>query len=108
MAPIKGTPAFEAGLQAGDEIIKINGEDMAGVGADEIASMIKTGEESHFVMEVRRDGEMLTFEMDRQHIDIPSVDGSFLEGQQGMADRLCSRGCHMPCSKRVIYQQQCI
>lgn len=85
MAPIKGTPAFEAGLQAGDEIIKINGEDMAGVGADEIASMIKTGEESHFVMEVRRDGEMLTFEMDRQHIDIPSVDGSFLEGQQGMA-----------------------
>lgn len=85
MAPIKGTPAFEAGLQAGDEIIKINGEDMAGVGADEIASMIKTGEESHFVMEVRRDGEMLTFEMDRKQIDIPSVDGSFLDGQQGMA-----------------------
>lgn len=85
MAPIKGTPAFEAGLQAGDEIIKINGEDMAGVGADEIASMIKTGEEGHFVMEVRRDGEMLTFEMDREHIDIPSVDGSFLDGQQGMA-----------------------
>ncbi|MBQ6811110.1 MAG: PDZ domain-containing protein [Firmicutes bacterium] len=85
MAPIKGTPAFEAGLLAGDEIIKINGKDMAGVGADEIASMIKTGEESHFVMEVRRDGEMLTFEMDREHIDIPSVEGSFLEGQQGMA-----------------------
>ena len=85
MAPIKGTPAFEAGLQAGDEIIKINGEDMAGVGADEIASKIKTGDESHFVIEVRRNGEMLTFEMDRQHIDIPSVDGSFLEGQQGMA-----------------------
>lgn len=85
MAPIKGTPAFEAGLQAGDEIVKINGEDMAGVGADELAATIKTGEESHFVIEVRRDGEMLTFEMDREHIDIPSVDGSFLEGQDGMA-----------------------
>lgn len=85
MAPIKGTPAFEAGLQAGDEIVKINGEDMAGKGADEIASLVKTGEESHFVMEVRREGELLTFEMDREHIDIPSVDGSFLEEQPGMA-----------------------
>ncbi|MBR5328796.1 MAG: PDZ domain-containing protein [Firmicutes bacterium] len=85
MAPIKGTPAFEAGLLAGDEIIKINGEDMAGVGADEIAAKIKYGEESHFVMEVRRNGEMLTFEMDREKIDIPSVDGQFLEGQDGVA-----------------------
>lgn len=85
MAPIKGTPAFEAGLLAGDEIVSINGEDMAGVAADEIATLIKRGEESHFVMEVRRDGEILTFEMDRRHIDIPSVDGSFLEGQDGIA-----------------------
>ena len=30
MAPIKGSPAFDAGLLAGDEIVKINGEDMAG------------------------------------------------------------------------------
>ena len=85
MAPIKGTPAFEAGLLAGDEIVRLNGEDMAGVAADEIATLIKRGEESHFVMEVRRDGEILTFEMDRRHIDIPSVDGTFLEGQEGIA-----------------------
>lgn len=85
MAPIKGTPAFEAGLLAGDEIVRINGEDMVGVSADEIANLIKRGEESHFVMEVRRDGEMLTFELDRCQIDIPSVDGSFLEGQEGIA-----------------------
>ena len=37
MAPIKGTPAFEAGLLAGDEIVSINGEDMAGVAADELS-----------------------------------------------------------------------
>lgn len=85
MAPIKGTPAFEAGLLAGDEIVKINGEDMVGVGADEIANLIKRGEDDHFVMDIRRDGEILTFEMDRTQIDIPSVDGSFLEGQDGLA-----------------------
>lgn len=85
MAPIKGTPAFEAGLLAGDEIVKINGEDMVGVGADEIANLIKRGEEDHFVMDIRRDGEILTFELDRTQIDIPSVDGSFLEGQDGLA-----------------------
>lgn len=85
MAPIKGSPAFDAGLLAGDEIVKINGEDMAGVSADQIATKIKTGEETHFVLEVRRKGEMLTFELDRTKIDIPSVDGQFLEGQDGIA-----------------------
>lgn len=85
MAPIKGSPAFDAGLLAGDEIVKINGEDMTGVSADQIATKIKTGEETHFVLEVRRKGEMLTFELDRTKIDIPSVDGQFLEGQDGIA-----------------------
>lgn len=85
MAPIKGSPAFDAGLLAGDEIVKINGEDMSGVSADQIATKIKTGEETHFVLEVRRKGEMLTFELDRTKIDIPSVDGQFLEGQDGIA-----------------------
>ena len=85
MAPIKGSPAFDAGLLAGDEIVKINGEDMAGVSADQIATKIKTGEETHFVLEVRRKGEMLTFELARTKIDIPSVDGQFLEGQDGIA-----------------------
>ena len=85
MAPIKGSPAFDAGLLAGDEIVKINGEDMTGVSADQIATKIKTGEETHFVLGVRRKGEMLTFELDRTKIDIPSVDGQFLEGQDGIA-----------------------
>ena len=44
MAPIKGTPAFEAGLLAGDEIIAINGESMAGATADEISNLVKNGE----------------------------------------------------------------
>lgn len=85
IAPIKGTPAFEAGLLAGDEILQINGEDMAGKCADEISTMIKHGEKTHFVFDVRRGTEILTFEMDRQVIDIPSVDYRFLEGQNGLA-----------------------
>lgn len=85
MAPIKGTPAFEAGILAGDEIVAINGESMVGVNADEISTIIKYGEKSHFVLDVRRNDEILTFEMDREKIDVPSVDGQFLEGQDGMA-----------------------
>lgn len=85
MAPIKGTPAFKAGLLAGDEIVRINGEEMAGVAADEIAALIKRGDETHFEMDVRRDGEILTFEMDREQIKIPSVDGSFLADRDGIA-----------------------
>ena len=85
MSPIKGTPAFEAGLLAGDEILSINGESMAGATADEIATLVKRGEESHFVIEILRDGEILTFEMDRTHIDIPTVESQFLDEEQGVA-----------------------
>lgn len=85
MAPIKNSPAFEAGIEAGDQIVTINGEDMSGVNADTIATMIKTGDEDHFVIEVLRDGELLTFEVDRATIDIPSVDGQFLEDEDGIA-----------------------
>lgn len=85
MAPIKNSPAFEAGMEAGDQIVTINGEDMSGVNADTIATMIKTGDEDHFVIEVLRDGESLTFEVDRATIDIPSVDGQFIEGEDGIA-----------------------
>ena len=85
MAPIKGTPAFEAGIEAGDEIISINGESMAGVAADKIATMIKRGKENHFVLEIRRDSELLTFELDRTEIDIPTVDGKFLDKEKGIA-----------------------
>lgn len=85
MAPIKNSPAFEAGIEAGDQIVTINGEDMSGVNADTIATMIKTGDEDHFVIEVLRDRELLTFEVDRATIDIPSVDGQFLEDEDGIA-----------------------
>lgn len=85
MAPIKGSPAFDAGFEAGDEIVSINGEDMMGVSADKIANQIKHGKENHFVIVVRRDNELLTFELDRAEIDIPSVDGKFLEGEDGIA-----------------------
>ncbi len=85
MAPIKNSPAFKAGIKAGDQIVSINGENMRGVNADAIATLIKTGEKDHFTIEMLRDGESLTFEVDRAAIDIPSVDGQFLEGEDGIA-----------------------
>ncbi len=85
MAPIKGSPAFEAGILAGDEIVSVNGESMAGVNAEEISALIKKGEESHFTLEIRRDGEILSFELDRAHVDIPTVESRFLDGQDGIA-----------------------
>jgi carboxyl-terminal processing protease len=85
MAPIKNSPAFEAGMEAGDQIVTINGEDMRGVNADTIANLIKNGEDDHFLIEVLRNGALLTFEVDRETIDIPSVDGQFLDGEIGIA-----------------------
>lgn len=41
IAPLEGTPAEKAGLQAGDEIYTINGEDTLGMSNDEAVSKIR-------------------------------------------------------------------
>ncbi len=85
MSPIKGTPAFEAGLLAGDKILSINGESMQGVPSDEVSQKIKNAAEDTIEMEVDRDGETLEFSIARTEITIPTVEGEFLKDQDGIA-----------------------
>lgn len=85
MSPIKGTPAFEAGLLAGDKIISINGEDLKGVSSSEVAQKVKSGDSNTIEIEVDRNGEQLSFSIERTEISIPTVEGEFLEGEDGIA-----------------------
>lgn len=85
MSPIKGTPAFEAGLLAGDKILSINGVNMKGVSPSEVAQEVKSGDSDTIEMEVDRQGEKLSFTIERTEITIPTVEGEFLEGEDGIA-----------------------
>ncbi|MDO4541754.1 MAG: S41 family peptidase [Bacillota bacterium] len=85
MSPIKGTPAFEAGLLAGDKILSINDESMKGRSASEVANTVKTAESDTITIEVEREGEALSFTIERQEITIPTVEGEFMAGEDGIA-----------------------
>lgn len=84
MAPIKNTPAFEAGLAAGDWIISIDGESTSGKTAGEVAEMIKGDSGSTVALEIKRgDEEVKTYTIERRDITIPTVESRYLEDVDG-------------------------
>jgi carboxyl-terminal processing protease len=75
ITPMRGSPAEEAGLQPGDQVVEIDGEDMTGVDG-EIALQHVLGPAGTIVtLTVLREGEseLLTFEIERAEITIPSI-----------------------------------
>ncbi len=73
--PYEGYPAHEAGMRAGDQIIKINGVDLEGKSSDEISKLLKGQSNSELVLTVNRFGEdkPLEFSMKREKITIKNV-----------------------------------
>lgn len=66
------TPASEAGLQANDVILEVNGNKITEESAsDEIVSMIKDNDEVK--MKVLRDDEELEFTLEKRSVDYPVV-----------------------------------
>jgi carboxyl-terminal processing protease len=80
--PMDGSPAKEAGLLPGDQIIAIDGEDMSGV-LPEIARLKVLGPaDTSLTLTVLREGEDQPFdvELTRDSIVIPSVESEILDG----------------------------
>ncbi len=84
MAPIKNSPAFEAGLLAGDRIISLNGEDLQGVDSAEVAGRIKGSDLAKVHLVIERDGEQLEYDVERRDIEIPTVEGTLIDPQNGI------------------------
>lgn len=73
IAPLEDTPAEKAGILADDEIIEIDGESTKGMTVDKAADKIR-GEEGTFVnIVIKRNGEMKTFNIKRQEIELKAV-----------------------------------
>lgn len=74
--PIKGTPADEAGILAGDYIVEIDGEDVTGADSTLVASKIRGPEGTEVEVKVEREGEedLLTFHLTRRQIETPTVE----------------------------------
>ena len=75
VTPIDGSPAIDAGLQAGDVILKIDGTSTQGMSTSESSTFMRGPEGTDVVLEIGRAGESQPFDVvvTRGIIDVPSV-----------------------------------
>jgi carboxyl-terminal processing protease len=70
---VTGSPAAAAGLQAGDQIIKVEEKDMKGVTADQATTLIQGPDGTKVTMEISRAGRPFTVSITRAEIKVPTV-----------------------------------
>ena len=85
ISPMPGSPAEEAGLMPGDEVIKIDGEDMTGIDGSLVIRKVLGPAGSSVILSIRREGEaeLIDVTIVRDEITVPSVDSTMLEDQIG-------------------------
>jgi carboxyl-terminal processing protease len=76
VTPIDGSPAFKAGVMAGDVILKVNGEDIAGLRIADVQKKIQGPLGSEVKMTVRHaTGDEAELTMTREEVVVPPVKG---------------------------------
>ncbi len=80
-SPIPGSPADKAGLRPGDQIIKIDGEDMTGVDPEVARQHVlgPAGSTVHLTVERKGEAQPLEFDVKRDKIVIKSATGKMLD-----------------------------
>ena len=79
-----GGPAEEAGVQVGDVLIKVEGEDITGLTTDVVKDMV-VGDEGTFVsLTFRRDSREITLDIERRTVKTPVATAEMLDHQVGL------------------------
>jgi carboxyl-terminal processing protease len=81
IAPMPGSPAEAAGLQPGDQVIAIDGEDMTGIDGNLVIRRILGPAGTTVRLTILREGEFEPFDVDiqRASITIPSLESRMLD-----------------------------
>lgn len=84
-APIKGTPAHRAGLEAGDRILEADGVSLVGESTEKASAVIRGEPGTAVKLLIERPAEGRTFEVTivREVINIPEVESEMLEDGVG-------------------------
>jgi carboxyl-terminal processing protease len=82
ISPIKNTPAEEAGLQPGDQIIAIDGDDMTGIDPNIVLKRVLGPAGTKVTLTILREGTEKPFEVEiiRRKIVIPYIEYEILPG----------------------------
>lgn len=80
IAPLKGTPADEAGIRTGDLILEVDGQQTQSMSIDEAIHYIRGEVGTEVVLTIAREGEqeLLTFSLTRAIIDVPTIDTEYI------------------------------
>lgn len=72
---IKDTPAYEAGIESGDILVEVDGEEVSGKSLSEVTAMIKgkTGTKVNLTFIKYSGGKIYSCDVERKQIDMPSV-----------------------------------
>ena len=76
---IEGSPAENSGLQVGDIVTAVDGEDVTGYGLDKVTSLIKGEPGTSVSVTVKRKGEIYTYTLKRATIKINPVTYEVIE-----------------------------
>lgn len=80
----KNGPAYEAGIIPGDILFAANGQELAEVGTNGAAAIIKGEEGTTVDVTVKRDGQEITYTVERRTIQITVAEATLLEGNIGL------------------------
>ena len=85
VSPIEGTPAYQGGLQAGDQIVKIDGAPTKNITLMEAVKKIRGAKGSKVILTINREGftQPKDFAITREIIPIRSVKARILDGGIG-------------------------
>ena len=70
---VPGSPAAAAGLQAGDQIVKVGDQDMKGITSDKATTLIQGPDGTKVTMEISRAGQTFSVTITRAEIHVPTV-----------------------------------
>jgi carboxyl-terminal processing protease len=70
---VPGSPAATAGVQAGDQIVKVGDKDMKGVTADQATTLIQGADGTKVTLEISRSGQTFSVTITRAEIHVPTV-----------------------------------
>lgn len=85
IAPIAGSPAEKAGIQPGDEIVKIDGQSTKNFDLAHAVKLMRGRRGSRIILTIRRAGVKQPFDVSviRQKISVPSVKTEVLDKRYG-------------------------
>jgi len=85
ISPIEDTPAERAGIQAGDKIVKINGEDVKDPKLDEVVKQLRGKPGTEVTISIEREGvdELIDYTLTRETIKLKAVKSAVIKTNIG-------------------------